>query len=162
MSSTFAVLVDRVAARWKLSDRQRQVAALILGGLSGPDAAEQLEISYNTLKTHWRRLYRKLDVSSKEKLHAAIESATDQDASSPGPTLSGYLKDLVARAAKRLGLTDRQRQLVDLFVVCVSGVKCALRLKISYDTLKRHARQLLAKLGASSRGELLKTIEAAG
>jgi len=50
-----------------LSDRQRQILGLIVEGLDNRAIAEQLVISDNTLKTHVRSVYRKLDVTSRSQ-----------------------------------------------------------------------------------------------
>lgn len=48
-----------------LSDRERQVLALLLAGLSVPDLAIRLHISPSTAKTYVSRLYDKLGANSK-------------------------------------------------------------------------------------------------
>lgn len=48
-----------------LSDRERQVLALLLAGLSVPDLAVRLHISPSTAKTYVSRLYDKLGANSK-------------------------------------------------------------------------------------------------
>ncbi|HEY71267.1 MAG TPA: winged helix-turn-helix transcriptional regulator [Anaerolineae bacterium] len=49
----------------ELTDRERQVLRLINAGLSNREIAEELFLSINTVKTHTKSLYRKLDVSSR-------------------------------------------------------------------------------------------------
>ncbi|QYF73221.1 LuxR C-terminal-related transcriptional regulator [Cryobacterium sp. PAMC25264] len=48
-----------------LSERERQVLRLLASELSGPDIARELYISLNTLRTHTRHIFGKLDVNSR-------------------------------------------------------------------------------------------------
>jgi len=65
-----AGLVDGVALREReqrpaLSDRERQVLALIATGASAPQVAERLQLGVATVKTHLHHLYDKLGVSDR-------------------------------------------------------------------------------------------------
>ena len=51
-----------------LSKAERAVFELYLKGLSAPDIANQLHISMNTIKSHNKRIYKKLNVSSRKEL----------------------------------------------------------------------------------------------
>lgn len=57
-----------------LSDREREVLRLIAANLSNQDIADTLVVSLNTVKTHIRRLYDKLGVSSRLE---AVERARE-------------------------------------------------------------------------------------
>jgi len=48
-----------------LSDRELDVLRLLAGDLDGPDIARELTVSLNTLRTHTRRIYAKLGVTSR-------------------------------------------------------------------------------------------------
>ncbi|MHA7278130.1 LuxR C-terminal-related transcriptional regulator [Arthrobacter sp. MDT2-2] len=48
-----------------LSDRELHVLRLLATGLSGPEIARELYVSLNTMRTHTKHIYRKLDVSSR-------------------------------------------------------------------------------------------------
>ncbi len=58
------------------TDRERDVARLILKGHTNQDIADQLKISINTVKTHIRNLYSKANVSSRTdfilKMHDSV------------------------------------------------------------------------------------------
>ncbi|MFG6178112.1 LuxR C-terminal-related transcriptional regulator [Halomonas sp. THAF12] len=51
-----------------LSERERQVAWLILRGHTGPEMARELGITLGTLKNHRKRLYAKLNIGSQAEL----------------------------------------------------------------------------------------------
>jgi len=51
--------------RHELSDRERQVVSLLATELTGPAIARELFISLNTLRTHTRHVFEKLDVNSR-------------------------------------------------------------------------------------------------
>jgi LuxR family maltose regulon positive regulatory protein len=53
------VLVD------PLSDRELEVLRLLDGDLTGPEIARQLYVSLNTLRTHTKRIFTKLDVNNR-------------------------------------------------------------------------------------------------
>lgn len=60
--------------RYGLSDREAEVAALLAKGRSRPYIRERLFISTNTVATHIKHIYQKLDIHSKEEL---IDMAND-------------------------------------------------------------------------------------
>ena len=51
-----------------LSKAERAVFDLYMKGLSAPDIADKLHISMNTIKAHNKRIYKKLNVSSRKEL----------------------------------------------------------------------------------------------
>lgn len=57
-----------------LTPRESQVLLLMLRGMDGPGMARELDLSENTVRTHRKRLYRKLDIHSREEL---VELACD-------------------------------------------------------------------------------------
>ncbi|MCB9455068.1 MAG: hypothetical protein H6671_03665 [Anaerolineaceae bacterium] len=48
-----------------LSERELEVLQLIVNGLSNPEIAEELVVAMSTVKTHIKKIYRKLNVSSR-------------------------------------------------------------------------------------------------
>ncbi|GAA3623571.1 hypothetical protein GCM10022236_27440 [Microlunatus ginsengisoli] len=48
-----------------LSDRELQVLRLFDSELTGPEIARELFVSYNTLRTHTKHIFTKLDVTSR-------------------------------------------------------------------------------------------------
>ena len=59
-----------------LSERERDVLRLLGSELSGPDIARELKVSLNTLRTHTKNIYDKLEVNSRR---AAIRRAEELD-----------------------------------------------------------------------------------
>lgn len=69
-----AEAVEAAAAQYKLTKREREVAALMMRGKSGPYIEEKLCITANTFQTHTRNIYRKLDVHSRAEMEQRIDS----------------------------------------------------------------------------------------
>ncbi|QGQ99146.1 helix-turn-helix transcriptional regulator [Paenibacillus psychroresistens] len=59
-----------------LSERERDVLRLLRTDLSGPDMARELFVSLNTLRTHTKNIYDKLEVNSRR---AAVRRAEELD-----------------------------------------------------------------------------------
>ena len=55
-----------------LTPRERQVAELAASGLPNPEIAQRLFITRKTVEAHLRSIFRKLNVSSREQLSAAL------------------------------------------------------------------------------------------
>ena len=58
-----------------LSERELQVLRLLASELSGPQIARQLFVSHNTLRTHTKHIFTKLDVTSRR---AAVRRADER------------------------------------------------------------------------------------
>lgn len=58
-----------------LSDRELQVLRLLESELTGPEIARELFVSHNTLRTHTKHIFTKLDVTSRR---AAVRSARER------------------------------------------------------------------------------------
>jgi DNA-binding CsgD family transcriptional regulator len=59
----------------QLSNRENQVAALVLKGTSGQDIADELGISLTTVKTHRKNLYLKLGITTQTELFSLALNA---------------------------------------------------------------------------------------
>ncbi len=57
-----------------LSARELEVLRLLATGLSGPEISQQLFVSLNTLRTHTKHIFSKLDVNTRQ---AAVRRATE-------------------------------------------------------------------------------------
>jgi len=58
-----------------LSERELDVLRLLDGDLAGPEIARELYVSLNTLRTHTKRIFTKLDVNSRA---AAVRRARER------------------------------------------------------------------------------------
>jgi LuxR family maltose regulon positive regulatory protein len=59
-----------------LSERERDVLRLLGTDLSGPDIARKLMVSLNTVRTHTKNIYEKLEVNNRR---AAVRRAEELD-----------------------------------------------------------------------------------
>ena len=62
------------AAEEGLSERELEVLRLLATELSGPEIARQLFVSVNTLRTHTKHIFSKLDVNTRR---AAVRRASE-------------------------------------------------------------------------------------
>ena len=62
-----------MASRYFLTEREASVLELLLAGRSVPYIAEQLCVSQNTVKTHVRHIYAKLDIHTRQELLDLVE-----------------------------------------------------------------------------------------
>jgi ATP/maltotriose-dependent transcriptional regulator MalT len=77
-----------------LSARERLVLAQVQRGLTVAAIASELFISPNTVKTHLRRLYRKLDVSTRdEAIRAARSLGLDREITRDSPVETLHPED---------------------------------------------------------------------
>lgn len=62
------ILLDRFCEQHGISNREREIAELIVQGKSNKEIEDQLFISLNTVKNHIYRLFRKIGVNSRSQL----------------------------------------------------------------------------------------------
>src|SRR5215469_15336751 len=67
-----------------LTASERRVAELAAAGMSNPDIAQALFVTLSTVEGHLRHTYRKLSISSRGELPAALQSAAPETAAPPG------------------------------------------------------------------------------
>ncbi|MFC1500726.1 response regulator transcription factor [Candidatus Zixiibacteriota bacterium] len=65
-------LMNEICARYNISNREREVAELILQGKSNQEIQDQLYISISTVKNHNYRLFRKLGINSRGQLASMV------------------------------------------------------------------------------------------
>ena len=73
-SMYFEETLDRIALHANITERQKNVLALLATGCSKKDIAKELFLSEETVKTHTRNVYRKLSVHSQQELIALVEA----------------------------------------------------------------------------------------
>jgi DNA-binding NarL/FixJ family response regulator len=59
--------VSTAVNEYKLSEREKEILNLVIGGLTKRKIAELLNLSYHTIDSHLRNIYRKLGVQSKSQ-----------------------------------------------------------------------------------------------
>ncbi|MBV8541269.1 MAG: helix-turn-helix transcriptional regulator [Pseudonocardiales bacterium] len=99
-------------ARIQLTDREDDVLALVIGGLSNDEIAARLAISRRTVEAHLRALFRKTGVTRRTQL-AALYQRNDMTAAEPsGPEAPGAVNGPAPPLSRqRRDLTDCERQL---------------------------------------------------
>ncbi len=72
-SDSLSVAIQRVSVQYSLSEREREVLALLARGRSQPFIRDELVLSKNTVASHVKRIYAKLGVHSKQELIDLVE-----------------------------------------------------------------------------------------
>ena len=74
-SNIFQAKCDAVAQTYGLSNRQREVLAMLARGRNGDYITEKLVISPHTTKAHIYNIYQKTGVHSRQELMDLVENA---------------------------------------------------------------------------------------
>lgn len=75
--TAFKAACAAVAEKHRLTARETEVFELLARGRTSPVIQEKLVLSHNTVKTHVRHIYAKLDVHSQQELISMVEEATE-------------------------------------------------------------------------------------
>lgn len=73
----FETACAAVAEKHRLTARETEVFELLARGRTSPIIQEKLVLSHNTVKTHVRHIYAKLDVHSQQELIGIVEETTE-------------------------------------------------------------------------------------
>lgn len=73
---------DRVADRYGLSPREREVFALLARGRDVYHISEEQFVSVSTVQFHSKNIYKKLDIHSKQELITLVDSFNEREAAS--------------------------------------------------------------------------------
>ena len=85
IESAIAGWAARMADAHGLTAREQEILVLVVRGSDTPSIAAALGLSDNTVRTHKKSLYRKLDVHSKQELLAMMQQPADSDAGKQDP-----------------------------------------------------------------------------
>ncbi len=149
-----------------LSEREREVLALMAEGLTNPEIAGQLHLSPHTIKEHTSSLYRKLEVRNRteggpEGPAAGAAGLTPVAAGRPGgrkgcrangrkglPAPSAWLRPAAARWRPRRGRAASRRS-------GPSGYSACTRVKLPAETSLLAASTMLSNIEAThGRGQV--------
>ena len=75
--TAFETACATVAEKHRLTARETEAFELLARGRTSPVIQEKLVLSHNTVKTHVRHIYAKLDVHSQQELISMVEEATE-------------------------------------------------------------------------------------
>jgi len=143
-----------VCRRIRRSERGRCVPVVLLTALGAPeDVIAGLEAGADEFLT------KPIDLSVLQaRLRALLRFQAVQRRSSVTPSLPEMVAARVSQLADRGGLSSRERQVLDLLLLGRTMEEIALVLEISPRTVKFHQANVLDKLGAESRLDLLRLI----
>jgi len=68
-----------------LTDREREVADLVVDRRTNSEIADALFLSLKTVETHLRHIFHKLQVTSRVEVARAVEAASDTHGEVPTP-----------------------------------------------------------------------------
>ncbi len=74
----FNQAIDALAERAGLSRREKDVLRCLAMGYDSGATAKRLQVSWNTVRTHTRNVYAKLDIHARQELIALVDEATEQ------------------------------------------------------------------------------------
>lgn len=88
-ASRFEQTCDMVINRYGLTPREGDVLRLLARGRTSPVIQEKLFLSHNTVKTHVRHIYAKMEIHSQQELIDIVEGESAEQAAAPSPFSSG-------------------------------------------------------------------------
>jgi DNA-binding CsgD family transcriptional regulator/uncharacterized membrane protein YagU involved in acid resistance len=72
-----SLLCRRAAIAFRLTPREEEIAIILMNGKTVNEAAQELFVSQNTIKTHCKHIYAKANVHSRQELREAIMKNAD-------------------------------------------------------------------------------------
>ena len=70
---------DKVAEEYGLTAREREVLLYLTQGMRAPEIADSLGVSVDTVRSHTKHLYTKLDVHSLKELRAMMKEVVVEE-----------------------------------------------------------------------------------
>ncbi len=130
---------------WRgLTDREREVAALLVTGASNAELAKTLYLSEHTVRMHVSRVLQAFGVATRSGVAAVL-----------GSTLSEPSARTLPRHEVPPALTPRQRDIVDGLVAGCSNRQLAQELGITEATVEKHVSAILVRWGVASRAGIV-------
>lgn len=74
----FVAAIDELSVRGRLSNREIDVLRCLAMGYESAATAKKLQVSWNTVRTHTRNVYAKLDVHSRQELIELVDEVAKQ------------------------------------------------------------------------------------
>ena len=168
----------------KLTPRENEIAILLLQGNETKQISQELDIKYDTVKYHIKRIYKKSGVGSRTELFMRFGIGSDITKRSDfGESKIPETNDLIDFPAEqnrknaqtgqedyepsaitllkneylqRLDtLTTAEREILDMYLCGLTPKQIADSRVTSLSTVRFHSRNIYAKLGVASRKELM-------
>ncbi len=134
-----------------LSNRERQIAVLLLDGLTQKEIAKLLAISPASVATYYQRMFKKMHVTSKSEFIQACSPRTGSEQAA-----EEEVRKAIARIAE--GELDHTSTTAHVLMRIVEGKtarQIASELYISPSTVSKHRKKGYRALGVSNKRELL-------
>lgn len=176
--------LDRIAAAYGLSEQETVIFKQLLEGRTIARIAQDLFLSPSAVKYHAQKIYRACDVHTRAELAAlmrqprladaaleqpegALSPATHRNrpenasferqcaADTPMAPLAAARANPCARLAAENGLTDRERQTLELLALGETVAAIASALGVSENTVKTYAKRVYKKLGVHSKQDII-------
>lgn len=134
-----------------LSNRERQIAVLLLDGLTQKEIAKLLAISPASVATYYQRMFKKMHVTSKSEFIQACSPRTGNEQAA-----EEEVRKAIARIAEgELGHTSTTAHVLMRIVEGKTARQIASELYISPSTVSKHRKKGYRALGVSNKRELL-------
>lgn len=165
--------LDRIAAAYGLGDLETSIFKQLLEGRTIARIAQDLYLSPSAVKYHAQKIYRACDVHTRAELSALMRQPLPVPAADAvSPETYGNRSESVrfgrhcvpgsptpspvcARLAAEHGLTDRERQTLELLALGEKVAAIARALDVSENTVKTYAKRVYKKLGVHSKQDII-------
>lgn len=152
--------LDRIAAAYGLSNQETTIFKQLLEGRTIARIAQDLYLSPSAVKYHAQKIYRACDVHTRAELSALMRQPRLADAAPARPVtdekpLAVARANPCARLAAEHGLTDRERQTLELLALGETVAAIARALDVSENTVKTYAKRIYKKLDVHSKQDII-------